>query len=674
VKSIMNSRTLVLPLLLAVVGCGAGATPPPPAPAPLPAAVPVASTAAPVAVDPAAAPSEDDAAVPISTRNPTWGSRTALVTIVEFSDLQCPFCSRVLPTLSQLREKYGPENLRIVWKNNPLPFHPNARPAAEAAMGVQELAGPQAFWRFHDRVFADQSSMGQDSYERWASEVGVRDIEALRAGLASHRWAAPVEADMNEARDLGMNGTPSFLVNGVPVVGAQPLETFEKTIDAELAKARAKVEAGTPRARVYAEMARENRANTPKPAEEEEEHEDTKTVFKIPVGTSPVRGNANALVTIVEFADFQCPFSARVQPTLEAVRAKYGDRVRIVWKNLPLPFHPNAEPAAQAALEVRAERGDAAFWAMHDRLFAEQKLLAGASSVQNVKIDVLTRLASEVGASADRVRRAVATHAHARAIDADQDLSDDFEANGTPHFFINGRRLVGAQPEEKFDAIIDEEIRRAQAVLSVGTPPGTLYDALVRNGKGPPPPETKDMPTAMPANEPMRGGAGARVTLHEWADFQCPFCGRAEATLAQVLKDYGPRVRLVWHDLPLPMHPDAPLAAEAGREAMKQRGSTGFWALHDLIFLDQKRLKRADLDGYAQTLGFDMRRWRAALDGEAHESEIDAEKRLAEGMNIQGTPAFVVVPAGASRGYFISGAQPFAKFRKILDRALGEAR
>jgi protein-disulfide isomerase len=162
--------------------------------------------------------------------------------------------------------------------------------------------------------------------------------------------------------------------------------------------------------------------------------------------------------------------------------------------------------------------------------------------------------------------------------------------------------------------------------------------------------------------------------MHEWADFQCPFCGRAETTVAQVMKDYGTRIKLVWHDLPLPMHPDAPLAAQAGREALRQKGSKGFWAMHDLIFLDQQKLKRPDLDGYAVALALDMGQWRGALDGATHDAEIDAEKRIAESMNIQGTPAFVVVPAGASRGYFISGAQSYTKFRKILDRALSEAK
>ncbi|HEY3821990.1 MAG TPA: thioredoxin domain-containing protein [Polyangiaceae bacterium] len=660
----MNLRTLLIPLLFSSVACGAAAPPPPPPPVTLPAIAPmVAATDALVA-----ASREDDAAIPISPRNPTWGSRTALVTIVEFSDLQCPFCSRVVPTLAALREAYGPDNLRIVWKNNPLGFHPNARPAAEAAMGVFELAGTKGFWRFHDAAFDDQASLGAESYERWAREAGVTDLTAFRAGLAGHRWADAVDADVREADALGAHGTPTFFINGILVVGAQPLDVFKKTIDAELAKAASKVAAGTPRDRVYAELTQVNRESAPKPDDHgdpaDEPPDETKTVFKVPVGSSPVRGGPAALVTIIEFGDYQCPFTARVQPTLDAIRKKFGDQVRIVWKDEPLPFHPNARPAAEAAREVRAERGDAAFWSMHDVLFeAQHDLSAG----------VLAKLAAEVGANPTRVRAAVSAHTREKEIGVDEDVADDFQASGTPHFFINGRRFVGAQPEEKFDAIIEQEIARARVLLTKGTPMAGLYDALVRDGKGPPAPEKKPL-AALPASSPARGNLLARVTVHEWSDFQCPFCSRVEPTLAQVMKDYGTRIKLVWHDLPLPMHPDAPLAAAAGREAFQQKGSAGFWAIHDMMFSDQKRLKRDDLDLYARSLRIDMGRWTAALNNNQHQLEIDAEKKAADDMGIVGTPAFVVVPGGSQTGYFINGAQPYGKFRRIIERALSEAK
>jgi protein-disulfide isomerase len=600
-----------------------------------------------------------------------WGKRDALVTIVEFSDFQCPFCSRVEPTLSQVRENYGPEKVRILWKNNPLPMHPNAKPAAEAAQGVFALAGDEAFWKFHDTAFKNQGSLNADSYAKWAQEAGVKDLAAFKAGLDSHKWADKVDKDLKDGTAAGVQGTPSFFVNGVFINGAQPYDNFKKTIDQELEKAKAKLQAGTPKSRLYVELSKENKKNAPPSKDEDEKKEDTSTVFKVPVGSSPVLGNANALVTIVIFSDFQCPYCSRVEPTLKQVRDKYGDKVRIVWKNNPLPFHPAAEPAAEAAMEVRAEKGDKGFWDVHDRFFDGQKDLANG---KDANIDAIVKIANEAGGNTDKVKNAIANKTHKKEIDGDLDVAEDFQVQGTPNFFIDGRHIVGAQPLENFTKIIDEEIPKAQALVAKGVKPAELYEALIKDGKGPPPPEMKDVPAGLPANDPARGNMNAKVVIHEWSDFQCPYCGRVEPTVQDVMKDFGEKVKFVWHDLPLPMHPKAPLAAEAGREAFKQKGPKAFWEMHDKMFGNQQKLEREDLDGYAQGMGLDMDKWKAALDGSTHQAEIDADKTAANSDQIQGTPAFLVVPGGAKSGYFVNGAQPYGKFRKIIERALAESK
>jgi protein-disulfide isomerase len=369
-------------------------------------------------------------------------------------------------------------------------------------------------------------------------------------------------------------------------------------------------------------------------------------------------------VTIVEFGDYQCPFTGRVEATLAELRADYGDQIRIVYKDEPLPFHKRAEPAAEAALEVRAERGDAAFWSIHDLLLADQKDQSDAT---------LLKLALHAGAHPGRVQAAIAKHTHQARLDADADLADDFRAVGTPHFFINGRRLVGSQPKEKFVALIDSEIQRAKALLVSGASVASLYDALTKDGIGAPDPPKKDA-THLTASGPSRGPATAKVTIHEFGDYQCPFCQKAEETLAGILKTYGQRVRIVWHDLPLAFHANAPIAAIAGREAFAQKGATGFWALHDKMIADDKALERPNLDVAAARLGFDIRAWDAALDEGAHQTDIDADKKIAGELGISGTPAFVIVPAGATEGYFVNGAQPARKFDKLVDRALAEAR
>jgi protein-disulfide isomerase len=654
--------------LLTAMACG-GATPPQTAAAPLPTplVLPEPSVQAPPVE---VVPSEEDAGVPISPRDPTWGARTALVTIVEFGDFQCPFCVRVEATLDRLRTTYGPADLRIVWKNNPLPFHPNAQPAAEAAQVVLEMAGNGAFWKFHDAAFKDQGGLGTESYEKWAQDAGVLDPAAFSTRLANHAGADKVEKDLNDGKTAGVIGVPSFFVNGVFVNGAQPFDNFKKIIDQELEKAQARIAAGTPRTALYVAMSKENKANQPPPATRDEDKEDTTTVFKIPVGTSPSLGNPGALVTIVEFADLQCPFCGRVEATLKAIRVKYGDKVRLVWKNEPLPFHPAAEPAAQAALEARAERGDKGFWDVHDKLLGRQSdlMMGGGANVESI-----VKMAAETGAVADKIRKAVNEHTYKKLIEDDRDMAEDFQAAGTPHFFVNGRRIVGAQPEEKFDKIIDEEIQKAQDLVAKGIQPQGVYDVLTRGGKGPPEPEKKEVPHGLPTNDPARGNMSATVVVHEWADFQCPFCGRVEPTVAQMMKDYGTRIKFVWHDLPLPMHPNAPLAAQAGREAYAQKGPTAFWAMHDKMLANQQKIQREDLDRFAMALNLNADRWAAALDGGTHTRDIETDKKAGNDVGINGTPAFLVVPGGAAFGYFINGAQSYTKFHKLIERALFEA-
>jgi protein-disulfide isomerase len=656
-------------LALMPLACGAG-----PGPAARTAGPAQSSATAPTAGSPALS-GEDDAAVPISTSNPTWGSRTAFVTIVEFADFECPFCVRVEATLASVREVYGPDTVRIVWKNSPLPFHPNARPAAEAAAGVFAVAGNDAFWKFHDAALHDQGSLGPKSYEQWASDAGVADLGALRSGLERHVWASAVDKDADLARDLGASGTPTFFVNGLPLTGALPFPTFQVLIDEQVLAAKAKIAAGTPRDRLYTELAKDNRArlaargnDSDDSDSDDDDSADSKTIYKVPVGKSATRGPPAAPVTLVEFADYECPFCARVEPTMKALRDEYGDKLRVVFKDMPLPFHPRAEPAAEAALEVRAEKGDAAFWAMHD------ELLAGPADLSD---ETLVQLAARFGARAESVKKAIANHTHRTSIEEDEDLAEDVEANGTPHFFVNGQRLVGAQPKEKFKAVIEEQMARAEGLIASGTRPDAVYDALVSGGKGAVEPEKKAIPVALAGSidhAPHRGDGAARVTVHEWSDFQCPFCKRVEPTLERVTLEYGARVRLVWHDLPLPMHPDAPLAARAAREALAQKGQRAFWTMHDQIFAHQPQLKRDDLDGYARGLGLDMGKWSAALDGSAHQAEIDADRDAAADMSIVGTPTFVVVPRGAANGYFIRGAQGYTKFRKLIERSLAEAK
>jgi protein-disulfide isomerase len=417
--------------------------------------------------------------IPVSSEDPMRGDRDALVTIVVFSDFQCPFCGRLETTLDTVRARYGGHDVRILWKDQPLSFHPNAKPAAEAAQGVFELGGNEAFWRFHDKCFANQSLLSQENYETWARIEGV-DTATFSRGLASHRWRLEVEEDASLATRLGALGTPTSFVNGIKLAGAQPLSAFERTIDDELAKARSELASGTPRDRVYIERSRINysRAAVPTatatatataPSFPKVDVDDNK-LFPVPVGASPVRGPPTALVTVIEFADYQCPFCKRAEASMERLRREYPTDVRIVFKQQPLVFHAQAEPAAELALEARAQRGDAGYWMAHDKLFASQPALQD---------DDLLGIARSMGLDQGKVSTAILARKHRATIEAESKMANGFGATGTPAFFINGRKLSGAQPYERFKQVIDEEIPKATAKLASGTTRANLYDEIV---------------------------------------------------------------------------------------------------------------------------------------------------------------------------------------------------
>ena len=160
---------------------------------------------------------------------PRKGNAKAAITLVEFSDFQCPFCARVGPTLEQIEKTYG-ERVQIVFKHLPLRIHPKA-PAAHAAAEAAHRQGK--FWEMHDLIFANQREMGPEAYEKYAQQLGL-DLERFRKDLGSSDVRERVQDDSDDAAKLGVTGTPAFFINGRFLSGAQPFESFKRLIDEEL--------------------------------------------------------------------------------------------------------------------------------------------------------------------------------------------------------------------------------------------------------------------------------------------------------------------------------------------------------------------------------------------------------------------------------------------------------
>jgi protein-disulfide isomerase len=184
--------------------------------APPPAAVPAARTGV---------------SVPLRPDDPARGPSGAKVTVVEFSDFQCPFCSRAEPAVKALEQAHA-QDVRVVWKHLPLGFHQNARPAALAAEAARQQG---KFWEMHDKLFAAQSALSDATYAKAAAELGL-DLGRFKVSLASPETARRVDADAAAAGAAGVSGTPSFVVNGELVVGSGGLEA---AVGRALEKARA---------------------------------------------------------------------------------------------------------------------------------------------------------------------------------------------------------------------------------------------------------------------------------------------------------------------------------------------------------------------------------------------------------------------------------------------------
>ncbi len=167
---------------------------------------------------------------------------------------------------------------------------------------------------------------------------------------------------------------------------------------------------------------------------------------KIATNGSPAKGPSAAPIEMVEFSDFQCPFCLRAYPTVNQVLSTYGDKIRFVYRHYPLPSHPNARPAAEAA-QCAAEQGQ--FWQYYEKLFADQTKLSD---------DGLKSSASALGLDMPRFTACVDSHKYKDRVETDIRDGNDAGVSGTPAFFINGRMLTGAQPFDAFKRIIDEEL------------------------------------------------------------------------------------------------------------------------------------------------------------------------------------------------------------------------
>ncbi len=388
----------------------------------------------------------------------THGKKDALITLIEFSDYQCPFCGRANATIEQVQKEYG-NKVRVVMKQLPLEnMHPNARPAAMAALAAGEQG---KYWEMHTKLFENIRALDDASLQAKAKELGL-NVEKFNKDRQDARLKAVVDGDLKLASSLGVTGTPGFFINGRKLGGAYPFDVFKKVIDEELVKAEALVKAGTPADQVYAKIMEKGVTAPPAPAAPAAQF------AKVDVPSdSPSFGPATAKVTIVEWSDFQCPYCSRAVPVIKQIKDSYKDSVRVVFRHQPLrSIHPQAEIAAEASMAAH-EQGK--FWEMHDVLFENARQLDRAS---------LETYAQKVGLDMNKFKAALDSGKFKARIDADSKAGISYGAGGTPTFFINGRKQIGANFAQ-MKTLIDAELARADKLLASGVKPDKLYERII---------------------------------------------------------------------------------------------------------------------------------------------------------------------------------------------------
>lgn len=371
-------------------------------------------------------------------------------------------------------------------------------------------------------------------------------------------------------------------------------------------------------------------------------------------GDEPTKGPADALVTVVEFADYQCPYCARARGPLDEAIAGFEDDVRLIYKHFPLPGHRMALPAAKAAWAAHQQ---GKFWEMHIDLFDAK------SSVKDIG-----GRAARMGMDEQQFLRDYGSPNAARAVDDDMLAGAKLGVTGTPVFYVNGHRYVGYRDKAQWVEVLEFEIDNAERLVDAGTARSEVYATLMRDAikqrrsGEPKAPKSPQRPGGLDANltypvevdgRPAMGPEDALVTVAVFSDYQCPYCSRMGPVLHELV-ELEKDVRVVSLQLPIPSHPRARDAAKAAIAAARQGK---YWEMHDKLFASQSSLNQADFSAFAEELGLDVAAFEADVASEAVAAEVEADAAMARALRVQSTPSIFV------NGHPMRGAQPLKELR-----------
>lgn len=407
-----------------------------------------------------------------TNKDPYKGAELPLVTIVEYSDFQCPFCSKLANTLDEVVDAY-PNDVRLVFKQFPLPMHKDAEPGARAALAAHEQG---KFWEMHNKLFANQRAMGTGDLKRYSKEIGL-DPAKFDARLEADELQARVNDDVAGGKVLEVTGTPAFFVNGKKFSGALPVDRIKSIVEEERKAAIALIEAGSKREELYARVlkaAAPGKGEKPKPKDPEFRRGGLSKVpnYAVPLSAaSPTRGPKDALVTVIEYNALSCEDCRKAGNVVDQVAKKHPE-VRFAFAHLP-GDDVLAQRAAKAGVAAHQQ---GKFWEM-------RKAMLAAPFDARALLELITKLELDT----DKFKVALAAKETAATVDYDVKVVDVFRGvTKAPIVFVNGRALSGVPTVAELEALISEESGKAEKLMGEKklAKDATLYAKMVEGWRG----------------------------------------------------------------------------------------------------------------------------------------------------------------------------------------------
>ncbi len=404
---------------------------PTPVAAPTPAPKPVASPRAPTA-KPAAPKKEDQVwLVTVRDEDMSMGPKKALLTVVFFSSFGCNTCKVFADAPKKLVEKYG-DKIRIVWKHKVVPEQ-SIGESLDASVAALAAGAQGKFWEYHDRLF-ETGLIGVLQLEEHAKALGL-NVDKWRKDARGTKYRQQALEDSLLANSVGAHSMPNIMVNGVRMRGPKTYDNLLALVESELPKAEAKVKGGMKLDALY--------ATTIAPGKSFEQMAPS-IGFEPSLEGASLLGKPEAKIKLVSFEDFQCPFCAKIGPSLKAFQARYPDDVVLVFKHMPLTsIHPEAMQASEASLAARAQ---GKFWEYHDVLMNNQKALTRPD---------LERYAENLGLDMAAFRADLDSGKWKPRIQRDMQEAQRAGVRGTPSVYVNGRKYQGPRgyPPEGLEAV-----------------------------------------------------------------------------------------------------------------------------------------------------------------------------------------------------------------------------